>query len=105
MRRLAEGYLWRFAARQNGETGVFAPEKYGFCENSQVSLLDMFARFDHPASDVVILRSIPWVIDSQNDDGSWGDEGREDVSTYAVLAALVRVARHLPTALKPQQGS
>jgi len=101
MRRIAEAYLWRFAARQNGETGAFAQEKYGYCQNSQVALLDVFARFAHPASEIVIMRSIPWIVNAQNEDGSWGDKTQKDVSTRALLAALHCVRPHLPRGLTP----
>jgi len=57
----------------------------------QAGLLQVFARFDHPASRVAIMRSIPWIIEPQDPDGSWGEEGHKDKETLGVIEALLRV--------------
>lgn len=81
IRRLGEAHLWRFAGRQHSIDGSFVQkghEKY----------LEIFARYDHPVSKVVIMRSIPWIVNNQNQDGSWGARSDKDSSTLAVINAL-----------------
>jgi hypothetical protein len=93
MRRLAEAHLWRFAGRQHSADGRFTgkyPEKY--FRLSQAGYLDLFASYDHPVSRVVIMRTMPWIISNQNEDGSWGDKAEDkDASTLSVIGALRRV--------------
>jgi hypothetical protein len=95
VRRFAEAHLWRFAGRRPGPDGGFPVERYGE-GMSPAGLLEIFARHDHPASMVAIMRSIPWVIGAQNPDGSWGDGPIAGRSTLAVLEALARVEHLLP---------
>ena len=64
-------------------------------------MLDMFARCSHPAAQVGIMRNIPWIIDNQNPDGSWGSDQDNDASTLAVVQALLNVRELLPAALRP----
>ena len=87
MRRILKAYLWRFAGRQHPPEGRFGVEKYG-TGYSQTGLLSLFASYDHPISKVVIMRSFPWIVNSQNKEGSWGDESNKDASTLAVITAL-----------------
>ena len=101
MRRFAQAHLWRFASRQHAPDGSFAHEKHGYCENSQPALLQVFAGYDHPASKVAIMRSLPWMVEAQNEDGSWGEEPVGDAATWAVLSALDLVRDHLPPGLAP----
>jgi hypothetical protein len=93
MRRLTESHLWRFAGRQHSADGRFTgkyPEKY--FHNSQAGYLDLFARYDHPVSRIVIMRTTPWIIGNQSKDGSWGDKAEnKDTSTLSVITALRRV--------------
>jgi len=92
IKRYAEAHLWRFAGRQHSADGRFIgkyPE--GYFSNSQAGYLGLFASYDHPVSKVAIMRSIPWIIDNQNRDGSWGDEPNKDGSTLAVISALQNV--------------
>ncbi|MFB0543793.1 MAG: hypothetical protein ACETVR_03330 [Candidatus Bathyarchaeia archaeon] len=92
MRRLAEAHLWRFAGRQHSTDGEFvldrSPTVQGILRSPQAAYLKLFASYDHPVSKVVIMRSIPWIVENQNKDGSWGDESTKDVSTLAVISAL-----------------
>jgi len=90
MRRFAEAHLWRFAGRQHSGDGRFAVEKYG-TGHSQAGFLSIFAAYDHPASKLVMMRAIPWIINDQNEDGSWGEESNRDGSTLAVISALKSV--------------
>ena len=89
--------MWRFASVQRPD-GRFPDGEY---DPSQVHMLQVFSGYDHPASRVAILRSIPWIIDNQNPDGSWGEGDGKDVSTLAVVQALLLVRELLPAALDP----
>jgi len=92
IKRYAEAHLWRFAGRQHSADGRYIgkyPE--GYFSNSQAGYLGLFASYDHPVSKVAIMRSIPWMVDNQNRDGSWGDEPSKDSSTLAVISALQTV--------------
>jgi len=92
IKRYAEAHLWRFAGRQHSADGRYIgkyPE--GYFSNSQAGYLSLFASYDHPVSKVAIMRSIPWIVDNQNRDGSWGDEPNKDSSTLAVISALKNV--------------
>ena len=100
MRRFAEAHLWRFAGNQHSSNGESAPEKYG-TGFPQSGILQLFASYDHPVSKAVIMRAIPWIVDSQNEDGSWGEEQSKDASTFAVLNALVSLGDCLPFGLIP----
>lgn len=59
-------------------------------------MLQVFSGYDHPASRIAILLSIPWIVKSQNRDGSWGVGERRDATTAAVVTALMRVCEELP---------
>ena len=87
MRRFAEAHLWRFASRQHAPSGEFAKERHG-SGFPQEGILEAVARYDHPASRVIVWRSLPWIVEAQNEDGSWGQEPYKDASTLAVLRAL-----------------
>ena len=56
MRRFAEAHLWRFASRQHAPDGTFADESYG-TGFSQPGILEAVARYDHPASKVMVMLS------------------------------------------------
>lgn len=92
IRRLAEAHLWRFAGRQYSADGRFvldrSPTVQKILRSPQAAYLQLFASYDHPVSKVVIMRSIPWIVNNQNEDGSWGDESTKDVSTLTVITAL-----------------
>ena len=97
VRRLAEAYLWRLAGKQH-EDGRFLTlgRSARYVNHSfhdlQPGYLDLFARYDHDISRMVIHRMLPWIIENQNEDGSWG-ESTKDGSTLAVLSALRRIGR------------
>lgn len=50
--------------------------------------LNIERRYDHPAAEIGILRSLPWLVRDQNDDGAWGEGGKRDSATRIVLEAL-----------------
>lgn len=94
-RRFAEAHLWRFASRQHAADGTFLVEGYG-SGLSQAGLLELFARYDHPVSKVVVLRALPWIVEAQNENGSWGRKGNAGATTLAILSALLSVGESLP---------
>jgi hypothetical protein len=100
MRRFAEAHLWRFASRQHAPDGAFAVEKYGKGFD-QAGILEAMSRYDHPASKVTVLRALPWIVEAQNEDGSWGEGSRRDGSTLAILSALLSVRAYLPSEMIP----
>jgi len=90
LRRFAEAHLWRFAGLQHSADGQFAFERYG-SGHSQAGFLKIFAGYDCPVADVVVFRSLPWILDSQNNDGSWGDGSNKNAETLAIIIALTRI--------------
>jgi hypothetical protein len=97
--RFARAHLWRFAGIQRAD-GSFPPERHG-TGFTPAGILETFARFDHPASRVVLLRALPWIVEAQNEDGSWGEQERAEVSTCAILHALVALGDDLPPGIRP----
>ena len=85
-RRFAEAHLWRFAGIQRAD-GTFPSESYG-SGFSQAGILEAIARYDHPASHIILLRALPWMVAAQNKDGSWGEEPHKDLETLAMVHAL-----------------
>jgi hypothetical protein len=98
LRQFAEAHLWRFAGIQRGPDGVFPQERYG-TGFGQIGILQAMARYDCIASKVVVMRALPWIVTDQNEDGSWGEEPRKDVSTLSVLEALLRLGDLLPVGM------
>jgi hypothetical protein len=97
VRRAAAAHLWRFASVQRPQDGVFPQGQYN---PSQAHMLQVFSYYDHPASRVAIMRSVPWIIGNQHSDGSWGEGDRKEASTLAVVQALLRVRDLLPAVLE-----
>ena len=93
-RRAATVHLWRFAGVQHGIDGSF--EGYPEC---QIHMLQVFSCYGHPASRAAIMRSVPWMVENQNPDGSWGEESQRDACTHAVLSAYLRIRDLLPDLL------
>jgi hypothetical protein len=99
-RRFAEAHLWRFASKQHAANGAFPHESYG-SGFSQAGFLELFARYDHPISKIVVLRALPWIADAQNKDGSWGEKGNPDASTLAIVIALLSLGDLDPPGMVP----
>jgi len=97
-RRFAEAHLWRFASRQHAADGSFPAESYG-SGLSQAGFLELFARYDHPVSKVVVLKALPWIVEAQNTDGSWGEQENVDATTLAVLQALLSLGDWIPAGM------
>jgi hypothetical protein len=98
-RSFAESAVWQIASNQHAPDGHFP--LYGRFHDNQAALLDTIARYDVPVAKVFVLRSMPWIIKTQNTDGSWGDEPHQDAVTLAILKALLSVKSYLPAALRP----
>jgi hypothetical protein len=99
-RRFAEAHLWRFASRQHAPDGSFPAESYG-SGLSQAGFLELFSRYDHLVSKVVMLRALPWIIAAQNEDGSWGEAENVDATTLAVVRALLSLGDLAPAEMLP----
>ena len=55
---------------------------------SQAGYLGIITGYDIPIAKVAILRSVPWILENQNEDGSWGEEHERESATLAVVRAL-----------------
>ena len=97
LRRFAEAHLWRFAGIQRSD-GTFPKERYG-TGFGQIGILDAVARYDHPASKVMVLRALPRLLSEQNDDGSWGSGTCRDISTLGMVRALISLGDLLPNSI------
>jgi hypothetical protein len=93
LRRLAEAYLWRFAARQHAPDGHVAGE--GYKHVGPYFYLNLFSGYDTPVARVALLRALPWIRAEQNPDGAWGADGHQDAATLAVVRALVALGAPL----------
>jgi len=89
-RRVAEAHLWRFAGLQNTPDGRFS-SPLGELWHSHAWYLQVFSGYDTPVAKVAILRSAPWILENQNEDGSWGAGPERESATLAVVKALRRV--------------
>jgi len=98
-RKSAESTLWSLAGAQESDGRIGQRRIGAFLHSGQAAYLETFATLDSPVSKVAILRYIPWIVSSQNKDGSWGDEPHKDITTLYVLRALVSAKDYLPSGL------
>jgi hypothetical protein len=94
LRRLAEAHLWQFVSWQDSQEGCFRGGRRFFVDPT-IFLLDVLSWYDHPIATLGILRAVPWIIRSQNEDGSWGEEPYKESATRVVLETLGKVSEHL----------
>ena len=99
IRKFAEANLWELVVKQNGRAGRGPGWDRYYC--GYAGLLQVFAAFDHLAATIGIMKWIPWMVEAQNPDGSWGEEAHRDAATFAVVSALHRVRDRLPGAFIP----
>ncbi len=85
MKMLAQMYLWMCFSMQE-ENGGFSQIDRAF---DSFTFLSIVAEWDGPVAHTIILRAIPWLIEHQNEDGSWGDEEKKDCTTLIVIRALL----------------
>jgi hypothetical protein len=95
LRRIVIAYLWRIAAIQKDDGRFIFHTRSGKYQNNmfhdnQTGFLEFFSRYDYLASHIVIQKTLPWIIENQNPDGSWG-ESDKDIATLSVLKALKRI--------------
>jgi hypothetical protein len=101
LRRLAQAHLWEYVGVQRAIDGSFAGYSDKTLADPQAFFMQILARYDHPAARVGLWRLLPWIVEHQNEDGSWGKEGFKDVSTLATLEALLSLDTNLPTGMRP----
>ncbi|MFX1285077.1 MAG: hypothetical protein ACFFB5_15560 [Promethearchaeota archaeon] len=87
--RLVEAHLWRFAALLYNTL----QQPIMSIEGEQNSLtiyfqLRVLAKYDSLPSKLGILFALPWIINNQNKDGTWGTENYKESATLAVIEAL-----------------
>ena len=94
LRRLAAAHLWRFAGRQHPPLGNFSGRIGKHI--TPYFFLDMFSRYDHPAARIAMLRMLPWVVENQNQDGSWGEGKVQETATLSVTRMLAVLRSYIP---------
>lgn len=97
LRKILHAFLWRYAGLQNFQDGTFSSNPDRLFTDLQTVFLQIFSSNDHPVVKPVLLRAIPWIVNHQNKDGSWGTELVKDRTTYAVLCAMVSLGDDLPS--------
>ncbi|MHA1185353.1 MAG: hypothetical protein ACTSSK_00545 [Candidatus Heimdallarchaeota archaeon] len=89
MKRYAEAHLWRYATILNNINDdpilMKHNKKYSV---SPFTLLKLFGSYNTLPARIGTLISIPWIIQNQNDDGTWGKDNQRNNATIAVLSAL-----------------
>ena len=88
LRRIVNVNLWGFTGSLNFQHYDVSDSPERRFSDWDLFLLHIFARNDHPASMLVILRALPWIIDYQNKDGSWGSEYAKDATTCVIVDVL-----------------
>lgn len=89
IRNFGEAELWRLLAVQGAPDEPFPG--LGQFHEARAEFLAIFAGYDCLPARLGILKWLPWIADSQNSDGSWGNDPHRDAATRAVLGALLRV--------------
>jgi len=89
MKRYAEAHLWRFATLLNdldeNPIRMKHNKKYS---TSPYTLLKLFGSYNTIPARIGTFISLPWILKSQNSDGSWGKENQRANASLAVLSAL-----------------
>ena len=90
--RLAESHLLRFVVKLynafNDPDAMNELIKYSL---SPFSFLKTFSKYETKASQIGILLSLPWIINNQNEDGTWGNNSTKESATLAVVSALKNI--------------
>ncbi|MCG3254316.1 MAG: hypothetical protein H7648_10765 [Candidatus Heimdallarchaeota archaeon] len=58
---------------------------------SPYTFLKVFSKYKTKAAQLGILLSLPWIIENQNEDGTWGDQSTKESASLAVLHALKNI--------------
>jgi hypothetical protein len=89
---LIEAHLWRFAILlyNSLKQPDMALEliKYNITYYFQLQVL---AKYSSLPAKLGILIALPWIIQNQNEDGSWGNEKFKESATLAIVNALNRI--------------
>ncbi|HUT81018.1 MAG TPA: hypothetical protein VMZ29_07430 [Candidatus Bathyarchaeia archaeon] len=93
IRRYAEAHLKRFVVRffnaLNYPNGLTELMNNGL---SPFIILSTFAKYNSVIAKLGIILAIPWLIENQNEDGTWGDKVlSKESATLTVLEALRRI--------------
>lgn len=97
LQKILELFLWNYAAVQNYKDGTFTLHPQRTFTDMQLPFLQLYSNYDYPIAKLVLLRALPWIINNQNKDGSWGKESYKDIATYAVVRSLVSLGDYLPS--------
>ena len=89
MKRYAEAHLWRYATILNNinddPISMKHNKKYSV---SPYTLLKLFGSYNTLPAKIGTLISLPWILQNQNDDGTWGKDNQRNNATLAVLSVL-----------------
>jgi hypothetical protein len=90
--RLVEAHLWRFAALLYNalQQPIMAAEgeKYSLTIYFQLGVL---VKYDSLPAKLGILYALPWIINNQNEDGTWGTENYRESATLVIMEAMKRI--------------
>ena len=90
--RLAESHLWRFVvALYNAYNNPYGMDELIKYSLSPYSFLNVFSKYETKAARLGILLSLPWIIENQNKDGTWGNPKTKNSATLAVIQALKNI--------------
>jgi hypothetical protein len=96
LRKLVTIRLWEFAAVLNLNEERTAGLAGHDVTDRAVFFLQIFSRSDQPVAKLALARMLPWLVNAQNGDGSWGRGQGKDATSHAVVDALVSLGEHLP---------
>lgn len=89
---LVQAHLWRFTALLFNalQQPVIATEleKYNITYYFQLQVL---AKYDSLPAKLGIHLALPWIVENQNENGSWGEEKYRESATLAVINALNKI--------------
>lgn len=89
--KLTDCQVWDFAGLLNIDDERITNVSGHRLTDRVVFMLQLFSRSELPVARLVIARLLPWIVRSQNEDGSWGEEPVKDAATLAVVSALNRL--------------
>jgi len=90
--RLAESHLWRFVVvLYNAYNNSYGMDELIKNSLSPYTFLKVFSKYKTKAAQLGILLSLPWIIENQNEDGTWGDQSSKESASLAVLHALKNI--------------
>jgi hypothetical protein len=97
LKKILEVYLWYYAALQNFKDGAFTLNLHRSFIDMQLAFLQLYSNYDYAIAKLVFLRALPWIINNQNKDGSWGKEPYKDIATLIVIRSIINLGDYLPS--------